>query len=119
MLLQRFPLGYQVADLPHQGLMAIDDLLRAFPVIVEASAGHPGFELFDQRFPFGNPTLEVGNPLLKGLCLAVLLAALGFLLLASFSVSSLLSAVSGRRLGDLGTWLFGSWVFGSWKSTRF
>jgi len=85
MLLQGFPLGYQVADLPHQGLMAIDDLLRAFPVIVEASAGHPGFELFDQRFPFGNPTLEVGNPLLKGLGLAVPFAPLGLLLLAGLA----------------------------------
>jgi hypothetical protein len=85
MLLQGFPLGYQVADLPHQGLMAIDDLFRAFPVIVEAVARHPGLELFDQRFPFGNPTLEVGNPFLKRVCLAVPLAALGFLLLASLA----------------------------------
>ena len=43
-LVQVFPLVHQVADLPHQGLVAIDDRLRGVAVVVEAGAAIAGLE---------------------------------------------------------------------------
>src|SRR5688572_9444179 len=83
MRLQRFPLRHQVSDFPHQRLMAIDDLLRAFSVLIEAGGRHLRFKLFDLSFAVGYPALQVGNPFLQRLCRAVSLPALGLELLAS------------------------------------
>src|SRR5262249_27391127 len=65
--LQGLPFVHQVAHLPHQGLVAIDDRLGGLMVLVEAGSGHGGLELLDAGFRLGDPGLELLNPPLAGL----------------------------------------------------
>src|SRR5690606_11863087 len=76
-LLQRFPLAHEVADLPHERLVAIDGGLRRLAVVVEPGRGHGLLELLDLGLARGDARLEIGNALLQRFGRALLLAPLG------------------------------------------
>ena len=80
--LKRFPLVHQVPDLPHQGLMAVDDRLGRLVVLVEARGRHRGFELLDARLGLCDSGLELLDPPLPGF--GLLLDASGLLRPAFF-----------------------------------
>jgi hypothetical protein len=94
--LESLPLCHQIADLPHQCLVAIDDLLGRVTVVVEPGLRDGRFERLDLAFALRDPPLEVGNPALKRLGLALLLAALGFEALAL--LARLRPLVAGRAM---------------------
>ena len=75
--MQFFPLVHQVADLPHQRLVAVEDRLRGGPVVVEAGGGHRLFELLDRGFGFGNSRFERGEAIAAGLYRFLLFPRLG------------------------------------------
>ncbi len=52
---------HQVAQLPHEGLVPIDDRLRLVAIFVEARLRHRGLDLFHQLLAFGNPRFEIGD----------------------------------------------------------
>src|SRR5215207_4144406 len=56
---QAFPLVHQLADLPHQRLVAINDRLSGVPLLVEPGRSHRRFELGDRALPIGNAGFEV------------------------------------------------------------
>ena len=87
--LERLPLRHQVADLPHQRLVTGNHLFRSFAIVEEPRGGHERFELLDLRLALGYPSLEVGNPFLKGLRGAFLLSPLGLLLFTGGAVARL------------------------------
>jgi hypothetical protein len=62
-VLQRFPLRHQVADFPHQRLMAIDDRLRSRGILVETRFRHRRFELLHFGFARRDARLEIGDAL--------------------------------------------------------
>ena len=75
--MQQFPLMHQVADLPHQSLVTIDQRLGGRAIVVETRRGHRLLELADRRFAFGDARLELIDALLVGLRLALTLARFG------------------------------------------
>ena len=60
--LQFFPLVHQVADLPHQRLMAIDDGLRCGAVVVETGRRHRALDLANCLLAIGNARFEIVDP---------------------------------------------------------
>jgi hypothetical protein len=97
-LLQGLPLGHQVADFPHQGLVPIARLLRGSTILIEAWRRHRPFELLDLSFALGDPTFEVGDALLQRVLRLLLFSALGLFAL------TVLASLSG----DLWCVAFGS-----------
>jgi hypothetical protein len=57
-----FPLIHEVADLPHQGLVAVDHRLGAGAIFVEAGSRHLLLDLPDCRFRVGDARFERGDP---------------------------------------------------------
>ena len=82
--LQRFPLVHQVADFPHERLMAADERLGALAFLVEAWGGHLGLDVPNRLLALGDSSFELCNPALTLLDLAALAAGL--------AVTSFLSA---------------------------
>src|SRR3954465_11085519 len=72
-----FPLLHEVACLPHEGLVTIDNGLRCDAVFVEAWRGHLLFQLANRGFRLGNSRFQRVDPLLPRLELARLLSRLG------------------------------------------
>src|SRR5882762_12004764 len=85
MFLECFPLRDQVADFPHQRLVAIGEWPGRLEVFVETGRGHGRLELLDLRLALGNARFEVRDALLKGVDSALALSPLGFLALAGFA----------------------------------
>src|SRR5688572_10831961 len=63
--LQRFPLADEVAHLPHQRLVPVDQLLRRIAIVIEAGRGHRFLQLLDARLALGDADLEIGDALLQ------------------------------------------------------
>src|SRR5687767_56236 len=114
MLLKRFPLADEVAHLPHQRLVPVDQLLRRIAVVIEAGRGHRRLELLDARLALGNAGLEIGDALLQGFGRALLFLSLRFEPLAVLPIVlwTLRLRARGLRLGgwELGV---GSFDLGS------
>jgi hypothetical protein len=68
---------HQVADLPHQRLVAVEDRLRRGSVVVEAGGGHRLFELLNLGFGLGDSRFERGEAITPGLYRLLLFARLG------------------------------------------
>jgi len=75
--LQFFPLVHQVANLPHQRLVAVENRLGGGPVVVETGGGHRLFEFLDRGFGFGNSRFERGDAIEAGLYRFLLFPRLG------------------------------------------
>ena len=76
---------HEVADLPHQRLVTIDQRLGSGAIVVEARRAHGLFELADRGFAFGDARFELIDALLVGLRGALTLPRFGvaaFLLFA-------------------------------------
>ena len=56
--LQLFPLVDELADLPHQGLMAVDHRLGVGAVVVETGGGHLRLDVPNRRLALGDSLLE-------------------------------------------------------------
>jgi hypothetical protein len=82
--LEGFPLSHEVADFPHQRLMAIDQFSGALAVVVKAGRGHRGLELLHARLALGNTAFQVGNTLLQRFEAALPFLSVGIDLLALF-----------------------------------
>ena len=94
--LQLFPLVHQVADLPHERLMAVDDRLGRGAVVVETRGGHRLFDLADRRFGLGDPRFEpidLRAPRLFGARASPRLGVRAFLLATSTQMARLVSPV--------------------------
>ena len=76
MVLQRFPLRHQVADFPHQRLMAIDDRLRSCGILIKPRFRHRRFQLLHFGFARRDARLEIGDALPQRLLVALLLLPL-------------------------------------------
>ena len=72
--LEGFPLVHEVANLPHQILVSVDEGLRCSAILVKPGRRHLLLELADRGFGFGDPRLERVDPLLPRLQLARFLA---------------------------------------------
>src|SRR5688572_25682450 len=83
--LERLPLAHQVADLPHQRLVLVDELLRGVAVVIEPRGGHRRLEFLDPGFAVGDPCFQLGDTLLQRLRGALLLLALHIEALAVFA----------------------------------
>src|SRR5688572_7026755 len=108
MLLEGFPLADEVAHLPHQGLMAVDEFAGRLAVVVEAGRGHRRLQFLDARLTLGDAGLEVRDPLLKRFGRPLLFLALGLDALA-------VVAAGFGRLRDFGLRATGCgrlWGFG-------
>ena len=57
--LEFLPLMHQIADLPHQRLVAVDDGLGRGAVVIEAGGGHGLFDIADLLLGRGDPGLEI------------------------------------------------------------
>jgi hypothetical protein len=57
--LKLFPLIHEIADLPHERLVAIDDWLGGRAVIIEARRGHRLLQLPDRSLTFRDARLEI------------------------------------------------------------
>src|SRR5215471_17345885 len=77
MRLEGFPLAHEIADLPHEGLMAIARLLRGDVIVVEALPRHRRFELLDLRFALRDARFEFGDARFQRADFLVLAAAFG------------------------------------------
>src|SRR5439155_15822169 len=56
--LQLFPLMDELADLPHQGLMAVDHRLGVGAVVVETGGSHLRLDVANRRLALGDSPLE-------------------------------------------------------------
>src|ERR671918_2848465 len=81
--LKRLPLVHQIADLPHEGLMAVDNRLGGRAIVVEAGSRHRLLQFPDRGFALGDSRFEVIDTRTMSLQRALPLARLGigFLLL--------------------------------------
>jgi len=97
--LQLFPLMHEVADLPHQGLMAVDERLRGGPIVVEAGRCHCCFDLPDRLLAFGNARFEVVDARAAGVDGARVLAGFGvgalFFLMVAAGITTFLTLAWG------------------------
>ena len=75
--LQFFPLMHQVAHLPHERLVTIHDRLGGGSIVIEAGCRHQLFELPDRLLAFGDPHLELIDPVAVCLLRPLPLASLG------------------------------------------
>src|SRR5207245_1679289 len=57
--LQLFPWMHQVADLPHQRLVAIDERLGGGAILVETGRGHRRLDVADRALALGDARLEI------------------------------------------------------------
>ncbi len=55
---------HQVAELPHERLVAIDDRLGLVAVVIEPGSRHGGLDISHGLLALGDARLEVGNRLL-------------------------------------------------------
>ena len=97
--LERFPLGNQVADLPHQRLVPVDRGVGGGGVVVEAGGAHRGFEIPNLGLALGDARLQIGDALAQRVDGALSLTACGLLLLAVLAGSWALGL--GRRALEL------------------
>src|SRR5258706_5299802 len=75
--LKLFAWVHEVADLPHQSLMAIDYGLGAGAILVETRRGHLLLDCFDRRLGLGDAGFESGDSSLTGAGDLLLLPRLG------------------------------------------
>ena len=75
--LKHFPLMHQIADLPHQRLMLVDDRLGPGAILIEARRRHLLFDGSDGRFTLRDPRLELFDPVPARLDVARALARVG------------------------------------------
>ena len=68
---------HQIPDLPHEGLMLVDDRLRGGAIFVEPGRRHLLLDFADGRFGFRDARLQRLDPLLSRLQLARLFPRLG------------------------------------------
>ena len=87
-----FPLIHEIADLPHQALVAVDHRLGAGAILLEPRGRHLLFDLPDGGFGLCDAGLQCCNSRLAGVG--------DFLLLARFRVHALLLVVALRFLGE-------------------
>jgi hypothetical protein len=57
--IELFPLMHQIADRPHERLMAIDDRLRCGAILVESWRGHRALDVADGVLAVGDARLEL------------------------------------------------------------
>src|SRR5687767_5191248 len=86
---QLLPLAHQVADLPHEGLVLVDDRARRLVVLVKAGRAHDGLELFDRLLAVRDARLETVDALLPGIA--------RFLVTARARLNALAFFVGDRR----------------------
>ena len=75
---------HQVAELPHERLMAIDQRLGLFAIVIEAGRRHGGFDFFHRLLAIGDPRFEIGNLSLKFLRGLIALPLFGSLTFTRF-----------------------------------
>src|SRR6185503_19565987 len=68
---------HQIPDLPHEGLMLVDDRLRGGAILVEPGRGHLQLDFADGRLGFRDARLQRLDPLLPRLQLAGLFPRFG------------------------------------------
>ena len=95
--LKLFPAVHQIAYFPHQGLMAGDDRLGRFPILIETGRRHRLLDLADGALTRRNLCLELFD--LRAFCLR------GFLLFAYFGVRTFFFGVIDLRLRRWRRWL--------------
>jgi hypothetical protein len=76
---------HEVADLPHEALVAIDDRLGTGAILVKTGRGHLLLDLADCRFGLGDPGFERRDPRLA--------SPRGLLFLSRFGVDAFLFVV--------------------------
>ena len=70
---------HELADLPHEGLVAVDQGLCLVAVIVKTRGRHGRLDLLHRLFALGNPGFEVGDLGLPALDVLIALALLGLI----------------------------------------
>src|SRR5262245_20972708 len=73
---QHLPLAEQLADLPHQRLVLVDQRLAAIGAGVERGIGHAALEVLDGAFGVADAALELRDARFEGLPCLVFLALL-------------------------------------------
>ncbi len=58
-LCKLFPVMHELAELPHQGLVAVDERLRLVPIVIKAGGRHRRLDLFHRLLVLGDAGLEV------------------------------------------------------------
>jgi len=70
---------HQIADLPHEGLMLVDDRLGVLMVVIEPRSRHRRLDIANRLFPLGNAALKIVDALLSRVLGLPNLPSLGFL----------------------------------------
>ena len=85
-VLQRLPLRHQVADFPHQRLMAIDHRLRSRGILVETRLRHRRFELLHLGLGRRDARLEIRDALAQRFLLPLFFLPICFEPLPLFTI---------------------------------
>ena len=75
---------HQIAELPHERLMAIDQRLSLFAVVVKPGRRHGGFDFFHRLLAIGDPRFEIRDLSLKFFRGLIALPLFGSLTFARF-----------------------------------